>query len=115
MGPFWARLGLLLAPFWEPKSGQVGHKIRLEAVFFQKCRFSRGPTFSNDKSPKSTPRWAQDRLKAGPRRVQERYKSDAFVVLIFDSFWDRLGIVLGAVWDSQIDPKSGGTFGKNRS
>ena len=49
LGPFWARLGLLLASFWEPKSGQVEHKIRLEAVFFQKCRFSRGPTFSNEK------------------------------------------------------------------
>ena len=36
LGPFWARLGRLLDPFWEPKSGQVGPKIHLEAVFVQK-------------------------------------------------------------------------------
>ena len=36
LSPFWASLWLLLAPFWEPKSGKVGHKIRLEAVFFSK-------------------------------------------------------------------------------
>ena len=41
LGPSWARLGLLLAPFWEPKSGQVGPKMRLEAVFVRKRRFSR--------------------------------------------------------------------------
>ena len=110
LGPFWARLGLLLAPLWEPKSGQVGPQIRLEAAFFQKCRFSRGPTFSNEKSPKSTPRWAQDRLKTGLRRLQERQKSDAFFVLIFDSFWSRLGVVV--VLGAKIDPKSEGSFGK---
>ena len=52
-----------------------------------------------------TPRWAQDGLKTGPRRVQERSKSDAFFVLIFDSFGGRLGVVWGAVLDSKIDPK----------
>ena len=51
-----------------------------------------------------TPRWAQDGLKTGPRRVQERSKSHAFFVLIFDSFWGRLGVVLGPIWGSKIDP-----------
>ena len=27
LDPSWARLGLLLTPFWEAKSGQVGSKI----------------------------------------------------------------------------------------
>ena len=36
LGPFWARLGRLLGPFWEPKSGQVGSKMRLEPSFVRK-------------------------------------------------------------------------------
>ena len=112
LDPFWARLGLLLAPFWEPKSGQVGPKMRLEAIFFRKRRFSRGTTFSNEKSSKSTPRRAQDRLKTDPRRVQERQKSDAFFVFIFDSFFYRFGVVLGAVLGAKIDPKSQGRLAK---
>ena len=46
LGALWARLGLLLMALWEPKSGQVRPKMRLEPSFCQKCRFSRGPTFS---------------------------------------------------------------------
>ena len=53
-----------------------------------------------------TPRWAQDGLKTGPRRVQERSKSHAFFVLIFDSFWGRLGVVLGPMLGAKIDQKS---------
>ena len=34
LGPFWARLGRLSAPFWEPKSGQVGPKMVLNHHFF---------------------------------------------------------------------------------
>ena len=37
LGPFWARLGYLLALFWEAQSGQVGSKMRLELLFFRKC------------------------------------------------------------------------------
>ena len=106
LGPFWARLGLLLAPFWEPKSGQVGPKIRLEAVFVQKSRCSRNIGKRKARATFLTPRWAQDRLKTGPRRLQEGLKNDTFFVLIFDSFWGRLGVVLVAVLGSQIDPKS---------
>ena len=58
------------------------------------------------------PRWAQDRLKTGPRRVQERSKSHAVFVLIFDSFWGHLGVVLGPIWGAKIDPKSEGSLGK---
>ena len=36
LGPFCARLGRLLGPFWEPKSGQVGSKMRLEPSFVRK-------------------------------------------------------------------------------
>ena len=53
-----------------------------------------------------TPRWAQDGLKTGSRRVQERSKSHAFFVLIFESFWGRLGVVSGAVLGAKIVPKS---------
>ena len=51
-----------------------------------------------------TPRWAQDRLKTGPRRVQERSKSHVFFVSIFESFWGRLGVVLGPMLGAKIDP-----------
>ena len=53
-----------------------------------------------------TPRWSQDGLKTGPRRVQERSKSHAFFVLIFESFWGRLGVVLGPMLGAKIDQKS---------
>ena len=59
-----------------------------------------------------TPRWAQDGLKTGPRRVQERSKSHAFFVLNFESFWGRLGVVLGPILGAKIDPKSEGSLGK---
>ena len=104
LGPFWARLGRLLGPFWEPKSGQVGPKIHLEAVFVQKRRCSKNIGKREARGTFLTPRWAQDRLKTGPRRVQERSKSHAFFVLIFDSFWGRLGVVLGPIWGAKIDP-----------
>ena len=52
--------------------------------------------------PKTGPRSPQDRSKTGPRAI----KNDAFFVLIFDSFWGRLGVVLGALLSSKIDPKS---------
>ena len=71
-GPFWAGLGLLLAPFWEPKSGQVGPKIHLEAVFVQKSRCSRNIGKRKARATFLTPRWALDGLKTAPRRVQER-------------------------------------------
>ena len=106
LAPFWARLGRLLGPFWEPKSGQVGPKIHLEAVFVQKSRCSRNIGKRNTKTTFWAPRWAQDGLKTGPRRFQERSKSHAFFVLIFDSFWGRLGVVLGPILGAKIDPKS---------
>ena len=59
-------------------------------------------------------RSAQDRLQTDPRRIQERSKSDAFFVLIFDSFWDRLGVVLGVVLGAKIDLKSFLEFNLNR-
>ena len=103
LGPFWARLGRLLGPFLEPKSGQVGPKIHLEAVFVQKSRCSRNIVKRKARATLFTPRRAQDGLKTGPRRVQERSKSHAFFVLNFDSFWGRLGRLLGPFWE----PKSG--------
>ena len=102
LGPSWARLGRLLGPFLEPKSGQVGPKIHLEAVFVQKSRCSRNIGKRKARATFLTPRRAQDGLKTGPRRVQERQKSDAFFVLIFNSFW----VVLGSFWDPFWEPKS---------
>ena len=93
LGPFWARLGRLLGPFWEPKSGQVGPKIHLEAVFVQKSGCSRNIGKRKARATFWASRWAQDGLKTRPRRVQERSKSNAFSVLIFVSFWGRLGVV----------------------
>ena len=106
MGPFWARLGRLLGPFLEPKSGQVGPKIHLEAVFVQKSRCSRNIGKRKARATFLTPRWAQDGLKTGPRRVQERSKSHAFFGLIFDSFGGRLGVVLELILGSKIDPQT---------
>ena len=102
MGPSWARLGRLLGPFLEPKSGQVGPQIHLEAVFVQKSQCSRNIGKRKARATFLTPRRAQDGLKTGPRRVQERQKSDAFFVLIFNSFW----VVLGSFWDPFWEPKS---------
>ena len=72
LAPFWARLGRLLGPFWEPKSGQVGSKMHLEPSFVRKCRCSKNIGKRKARATFLTPRWAQDRLKTGPRRVQER-------------------------------------------
>ena len=47
------------------------------------------------------PRSPQDRSKTGPRAI----KSDAFFVLIFDSFWCRFGVVLGGILSSKIDSR----------
>ena len=115
MGPFWARLGRLLGPFWEPKSGQVGPKINLEAVFVQKRQCSRNIGKRKARATFLSPRWAQDGLKTGRRRVQERSITHAFFVLIFDSFRGRLGVVLGPILGAKIDPKSKGSLGQNRS
>ena len=103
---FWGRLGLLLAPFWDPKSGHVGPKVCREAVLFRKHQCSRNIGKRKARATFLTPRWAQDRLKTGPRRVQERSKSHAFFVLNFESFWNRLGLVWGVALGSKIDQKS---------
>ena len=122
LGPFWARLGRLLGPFLEPKSGQVGPKIHLEAVFVQKSRCSRNIGKCKARATFLTPTWAQDGLKTGLRRVQERSKRDAFFILIFDSFWGRLGLALGSSWGrfgthlgSPNRPQIRREFGKNQS
>ena len=71
-GSSWARLGLLLPPFWEPKSSPVGPTMRPEPFFLRKCRFLRNVTFSNTFLLFLTPGRGPDRLKTDPRRVQER-------------------------------------------
>ena len=37
LDPVWGCLGILLAPFWELKSGQVKEQMRLECLFVRKC------------------------------------------------------------------------------
>ena len=50
-----------------------------------------------------------NRVKWGQKMDLEasfvRSKSHAFFVLIFDSFWGRLGVVLGPILGTKIDPK----------
>ena len=104
LGPFWARLGRLLGPFGEPKSSQVGSKMRLEPSFVRKCRSSKNIGKRKARATFLTPRWAQDGLKTGSRRVQERSKNHACFVLIIESFGGRLGVVLGPIWGTKIDP-----------
>ena len=70
--PVLGRLGLLLGSVWEAKSGQVGSKIHLEAVFVQKSQCSKNNGKRKARATFLTPRWAQDGLKTDPRRVQER-------------------------------------------
>ena len=52
--------------------------------------------------------WPQDGPKMAPRPVQDGSKRDqkshAFFVLIFDSFWGRLGVALGPILGAKIDP-----------
>ena len=74
----WSPKASLFDPLWRPKSTQDRPKTRLETTFFRKRRFSRGPTFSNRKCPKSTPRWRQDRPKIAPRRSYGRSKPRSF-------------------------------------
>ena len=71
---------------------------------FHEMQFRLGENHNFD--PRWASRSAQDRLKTGPRRVQERQKSDALFVMIFVSFWGRLGVVLGPILGVKIDPKS---------
>ena len=68
-------------------------------IFTRSCVFQGlGPFLT----PRWVPRSPQDRSKTGPRAT----KSDAFFVLIFDSFWGRLGVVLGPILGANIDPTS---------
>ena len=73
LGPFWARLGRLLGLIWELKSGQVGPKMHLEAVFVQKSRCLRNIGKRKVKTlfGKMGPRWPQDRSKTGPRAIKK--------------------------------------------
>ena len=50
LGPFWGRLGLLLAPFWEPNRVKLGPKCVLSRNFFENVDFSR-----NAVSPRREP------------------------------------------------------------
>ena len=104
---FWIRFGLVLVAFWEVKSGHVGTKMRLEALFFRKCRFSKKWCKTNGFFHLFDP---QTRSKIDPRSLQDRSKSDVFFVLIFDSFWGRLRVVLGVVLGTKIDPKTEGSL-----
>ena len=72
LGPFWARLGLLLMGFWEPKSGRVRPKMHLESSCCQKCRSSKNSGKRKVLATFLISGWSLDRLKTGPRRVQER-------------------------------------------
>ena len=83
LGPFWARLGRLLGPFWEPKSGQVGSKMRLEPSFVRKWRCSKNignrrsawkSTFSK-KWPLKTHFWPNLTRFGLPKGVQKRPKT----------------------------------------
>ena len=72
-------------------------------TIFHEMQFRLGGSHIFD--PRRASRSTPNRLKTGLRRVQERQKNDAFVVLIFDSFWGRLGVFFGVVLGSKIDPK----------
>ena len=106
MGPFWARLGLLLVAIWEPKSGRVRSKMHLESLCCQKCRSSKNSGKRNVLATFLISGWSLDHLKTGPRRVQERYKKRCIFRLDFSlvlgSSWGRLGVVLGV----KTEPKS---------
>ena len=87
---FSTRLGSVLGSLWEPKSGQVGPKMRLEPSFVRKWRCSKNIEKRKARATFLTPRWAQDRLKTGPRWLQEGSKHHVLLVIIFGSFRDLL-------------------------
>jgi hypothetical protein len=106
----WVRFGVVSGAFWDPFGGpnrvKLGQKCVLNHIFFLKIMiFTRIYVFQG-LGPFLTPRWVprspQDRSKTGPRAT----KSDAFFVLIFVSFWGRLGVVFGPIWGAKIDPKT---------
>ena len=113
MGPFWARLGLLLVAIWEPKSGRVRSKMHLESLCCQKCRSSKNSGKRNVLATFLMSGWSLDRLKTGPRRVQERKKKRCIFgsdfSLVLGSSWGRLGGRFG----SQKSPQNFPEIGKN--
>ena len=68
---FGPRLGLLLGPFWVPKSGQVGPRSGLASPFFRKCRFFTKYVFSSAGTTFLTQDGPEDRPKIASRRVQD--------------------------------------------
>ena len=100
LGRSWLVLGRLLGSFllffhWFLK-------LFVKNQFFQKCRFLRGPTFSNVFSPKSTPRRGRDRPKIAPRQHQDGLEELLFrcrnLSSILVRFGCRFGAILGPFW-----------------
>ena len=73
---FWMRFGLVLGafwdPFWSPNRIKLGQKFILKRSLFKKANVHETLEKSKARATFLTPRWAQDGLKTGPRRVQER-------------------------------------------
>ena len=86
-------------------SGQVDSNMRFERLFFE------NGDFHADLRVRMILDYVDRRvrLKIASRPVQDGSmrdeRSDAFSVLIFDSFWGRLGVVWAVVLVFQIDLK----------
>ena len=57
----------LLDPLGDPNRPKIGPRRVLKSLFFENVDFIEIIVKPNEKSPKSTPRWDQDRPKIAPR------------------------------------------------
>ena len=97
--------------FWSQnraKMGQVGLKMGLETIFFEKSECSRKALKTNIKSIKMTPRAVTTRPKIVPKRCQGDLEEVFFSLRFFDQclvfFWFDLGVILGGFWEALGDP-----------
>ena len=113
----WHCFLIVLDPFWDPfwthlggqnrpKMGQVGLKMGLETIFFEKSEFSRKALKTNRKSIKMSPRAATNRPKIAPRQPQDDLEDSFFSHRFLLSILFRFGVDFGSLWAPFLEPKS---------
>ena len=105
-GSFW---GAILEHFGRPnrpKLGQVGFKMALETIFFEKSEFSRKALKTNEKSTFLSPRAATKRPKIAPRRPQDDLEEVFFSHRFLSSILVGFGFDFGSLWAPFWEPKS---------
>ena len=106
---FWSFFGRFGVPTWgvfgaqnRPKMGQVGLKMALETIFFEKSDVSRKAVKTNIKSIKMTPRAVTKQPKIVHKRCQddlaEVFFSVRFLHWFLIDFWSDFGPLWDPFW-----------------